>query len=61
MHVVVVDDDVNGERVIVGHFEPGSRTSYGISINMIVLDGIETSVSYDPKTAEADFRWEVVR
>ena len=58
MHVVI--DDVNGERVLVGHFEAGSRINYGVSINLIILDGIEASVTYDPKTAKADFRWKVV-
>ena len=53
-HIHVVVHDGAGDKVYVGHLEPGSRCCYRVELGVIALDGIKTQRVVDPQTKLVD-------
>ena len=57
-HIHVTVKDVNGDKVYVGHLEPGSRCCYRVEMGLIVLKGVRTKRVTDSKTGLIDIEME---
>lgn len=57
-HIHVTVKDVNGDKVYVGHLEPGSRCCYRVEMGLIVLKDIQTKRVTDPETGLIDIEME---
>ncbi len=57
-HIHVTVRDVNGDKVYVGHLEPGSRCCYRVEMGLIVLKDVKTKRVTDSKTGLIDIEME---
>jgi len=53
-HIHIVVDDVDNDKVYVGHLEPGSRCCFRVELGLVVLDGVKTKRVTDPETQLID-------
>jgi len=53
-HIHVTIKDVNGDKVYVGHLEPGSRCCYRVEMGLIILKDVKTKRVTVPETGLID-------
>lgn len=53
-HIHIVVDDIDNDKVYVGHLEEGSRCCFRCELGVIVLDGVKTKRVHDPETGLTD-------
>ena len=53
-HIHIVVDDIDNDKVYVGHLEEGSRCCFRCEVGVIVLDGVRTKRVHDPETGLTD-------
>ena len=57
-HIHVTVKDVNGDKLYIGHLEPGSRCCYRVEMGLIILKDIKTKRVTDPETGLIDIEME---
>jgi predicted DNA-binding protein with PD1-like motif len=55
-HIHVVVDDVQNDKMYVGHLEPGSRCLFRVELGVVVLKEVKTKRVKDPETNLVDIQ-----